>query len=96
MARITAGLTTSHIPAIGAAIDLGKTKEPYWEPLFAGYEWTKAWAAKEVPDVVIPSWCPPSRSAVPTSSLRPMRGTGPARCRSSTATPIWPPTWRRR
>jgi protocatechuate 4,5-dioxygenase, beta chain len=53
MARITAGLTTSHIPAIGAAIDLGKTKEPYWEPLFAGYEWTKAWAAAEVPDVVI-------------------------------------------
>jgi protocatechuate 4,5-dioxygenase, beta chain len=53
MARITAGLTTSHIPAIGAAIDLGKTQEPYWKPLFAGYEWTKAWAAAEVPDVVI-------------------------------------------
>jgi protocatechuate 4,5-dioxygenase, beta chain len=53
MARITAGLTTSHIPAIGAAIDLGKTGEPYWKPLFAGYEWTKAWAAAEVPDVVI-------------------------------------------
>ena len=53
MARITAGLTTSHIPAIGAAIDLGKTEEPYWKPLFAGYEWTKAWAAREVPDVVI-------------------------------------------
>ena len=53
MARITAGLTTSHIPAIGAAIDLGKTGEPYWKPLFAGYEWTKAWAAREVPDVVI-------------------------------------------
>jgi protocatechuate 4,5-dioxygenase beta chain len=29
VARITAGLTTSHIPAIGAAIDLGKTGEPY-------------------------------------------------------------------
>ena len=53
MARITAGLTTSHIPAIGAAIDLGKTEEPYWKPLFAGYEWTKAWAAGERPDVVI-------------------------------------------
>jgi protocatechuate 4,5-dioxygenase beta chain len=53
MARITAGLTTSHIPAIGAAIDLGKTAEPYWRPLFAGYDWTKAWAAAEVPDVVI-------------------------------------------
>ena len=53
MARITAGLTTSHIPAIGAAIDLGKTEEPYWKPLFAGYEWTKAWAADHRPDVVI-------------------------------------------
>jgi protocatechuate 4,5-dioxygenase beta chain len=53
MARITAGLTTSHIPAIGAAIDLGKTGEPYWQPLFAGYEWTKKWAAENVPDVVI-------------------------------------------
>ncbi|MGD0373372.1 MAG: class III extradiol dioxygenase subunit beta [Streptosporangiaceae bacterium] len=53
MARITAGLTTSHVPAIGAAIDLGKTEEPYWKPLFAGYDWTKAWAAENVPDVVI-------------------------------------------
>ncbi len=53
MARITAGLTTSHIPAIGAAIDLGKTGEPYWRPLFAGYEWTKAWAKDNLPDVVI-------------------------------------------
>jgi protocatechuate 4,5-dioxygenase, beta chain len=53
MARITAGLATSHIPAIGAAIDLGKTGEPYWKPLFAGYEWTKSWAAGERPDVVI-------------------------------------------
>lgn len=53
MARITAGLTTSHIPAIGAAIDLGKTEEPYWQPVFAGYEWTRAWAAQEPPDVVI-------------------------------------------
>ncbi len=53
MAHITAGLTTSHIPAVGAAIDLGKTEEPYWKPLFAGYEWTKAWASAERPDVVI-------------------------------------------
>jgi protocatechuate 4,5-dioxygenase beta chain len=53
MARITAGLTTSHIPAIGAAIDLAKTEEPYWRPVFAGYEWTRVWAAQEPPDVVI-------------------------------------------
>jgi len=53
MARITAGLTTSHIPAIGAAIDLAKTQEPYWQPVFAGYEWTRAWAAREPADAVI-------------------------------------------
>src|SRR4051794_36716452 len=53
MARITAGLTTSHIPAVGAAIDLARTKEDYWRPVFAGYEWTKEWADAERPDVVI-------------------------------------------
>ena len=53
MARITAGVNTSHIPAIGAAIDLGKTQEPYWKPLFEGYDWTKSWAKENVPDVVI-------------------------------------------
>jgi protocatechuate 4,5-dioxygenase beta chain len=52
MARITAGLTTSHVPAIGAAIDLGKTGTDYWRPVFEGYEWTKRWIADEKPDVV--------------------------------------------
>lgn len=53
MARITAGVTTSHIPAIGAAVDLGKTQEEYWKPLFAGYEFSKKWIAQEKPDVAI-------------------------------------------
>ncbi len=53
MARITAGVTTAHIPAIGAAIDLGKTKEPYWAPLFEGYELSRKWIAENKPDVVI-------------------------------------------
>jgi len=53
MARITAGLTTSHVPAIGMAVDLGKTEEPYWKPVFDGYEWTKKWADADPPDVVI-------------------------------------------
>lgn len=53
MARITAGVATSHVPAIGAALDLGKSDEPYWQPVFAGYEWTKKWAAETKPDVVI-------------------------------------------
>jgi protocatechuate 4,5-dioxygenase beta chain len=53
MARITAGIATSHVPAIGAAFDLGKTQEPYWAPVFAGYEWVKAWIRDNMPDVVI-------------------------------------------
>jgi protocatechuate 4,5-dioxygenase beta chain len=53
MARITAGVTTSHVPAIGAALDLGKTDEPYWQAVFSGYEWTKEWIAQAPPDVVI-------------------------------------------
>ena len=53
MARITSGLATSHIPAVGAAIDLGKTHEPYWQPVFAGYEFSKRWIAEHRPDVVV-------------------------------------------
>jgi protocatechuate 4,5-dioxygenase, beta chain len=52
MARITAGVTTSHIPAVGAAIDLGKTGEPYWQPV-AGYEFSKRWMQEHKPDVVV-------------------------------------------
>lgn len=52
MARITAGVATPHVPAIGAAIDLGKTNEPYWIPVFEGYEYSKQWIAKEKPDVI--------------------------------------------
>jgi protocatechuate 4,5-dioxygenase beta chain len=53
LARITAGVATSHVPAIGAALDNGKAAEPYWAPVFAGYEASKAWIAAEQPDVVI-------------------------------------------
>ena len=52
MARITASVYTSHVPAIGAAIDLGKTGEPYWQPLFAGYDKSKQWLKDNTPDVV--------------------------------------------
>ena len=41
MARITASVYTSHVPAIGAALDLGKSQEPYWQPVFKGYEFSK-------------------------------------------------------
>jgi protocatechuate 4,5-dioxygenase beta chain len=53
MARITASVYTSHVPAIGAALDLGKTHEPYWQPVFAGYEAGKAWMREQRPDVVL-------------------------------------------
>ncbi len=52
MAKITASVYTSHVPAIGAAIDLGKTQEPYWQPLFAGYEPGKQWFKDNKPDVI--------------------------------------------
>ncbi|MGD0564606.1 MAG: class III extradiol dioxygenase subunit beta [Roseiarcus sp.] len=52
MARITASVYTSHVPAIGAAIDLGKTNEPYWRPVFAGYEFSKQWLRENKPDVI--------------------------------------------
>ena len=52
MARITAGVATSHVPAIGAAIDLGKTQEEYWDPVFKGFEFSRAWIAAEKPDVI--------------------------------------------
>jgi protocatechuate 4,5-dioxygenase beta chain len=53
VARIIAGVATSHVPAIGAAIDNGKTGQPYWQPLFKGYERSKQWIADTKPDVVI-------------------------------------------
>ncbi|OJX68357.1 class III extradiol dioxygenase subunit beta [Magnetospirillum sp. 64-120] len=52
MARITSSVYTSHVPAIGVAMDLGKTEEPYWRPLFAGYEPSRRWMAENTPDVV--------------------------------------------
>jgi hypothetical protein len=53
MAKIVAGVGTSHTPAIGAAIDNGKTGDPYWAPLFKGYEPAKQWMVETKPDVVI-------------------------------------------
>ncbi len=52
MAKITASVYTSHVPAIGAAVDLGKTTEPYWQPVFKGYEFSKQWMRDNTPDVV--------------------------------------------
>jgi protocatechuate 4,5-dioxygenase, beta chain len=53
VAKIIAGVSTSHVPAIGAAIDRGRTQDDYWKPLFDGYEPSKKWMAETAPDVVI-------------------------------------------
>ncbi|MEY3673582.1 MAG: hypothetical protein RJB47_290, partial [Pseudomonadota bacterium] len=47
-----ASVFTSHVPAIGAAMDLGKTHEDYWKPLFAGYDFSKQWMKDNKPDVI--------------------------------------------
>jgi protocatechuate 4,5-dioxygenase, beta chain len=51
-ASVTANVFSSHVPAIGAAIDQGKATGPYWDPLMAGYETSKAWIAEHTPDVI--------------------------------------------
>lgn len=73
MARITAGVTTSHVPAIGAALDNGKSQDAYWAPVFAGYDYSKRWIAEQKPDVVILVYndhaCAFSLDIVPTFAI---------------------------
>jgi protocatechuate 4,5-dioxygenase, beta chain len=53
VAKIIAGVGSSHVPAIGAALDNGKTEEPYWKRVFSGFEKSKEWMARTKPDVAI-------------------------------------------
>jgi protocatechuate 4,5-dioxygenase, beta chain len=53
MAKLLGGVGTSHVPAIGAAIDHGKTREPYWKPVFDGMQAAREWVAQNKPDVCI-------------------------------------------
>jgi protocatechuate 4,5-dioxygenase beta chain len=53
VARIIAGAATSHVPAIGAAIDNKKAGQPYWQRVFSGFEKTKELIAELRPDVII-------------------------------------------
>jgi len=52
MARVTAGVGCSHVPAIGAAMDTGITHEPYWKPLFDGFKKSREWMKDQKPDVI--------------------------------------------
>lgn len=53
MAKIIAGIGTSHTPAIGAAVDLGKQETEYWKPMFDGFKPSKQWMADTKPDLAI-------------------------------------------
>ena len=53
MAKISAGIGTSHVPAIGAAIDHGKLDQPYWRRFAAGIEPAREWMQRQKPDVCI-------------------------------------------
>jgi protocatechuate 4,5-dioxygenase beta chain len=53
VAKIIAGVATSHIPNIGVALDTGKAGDPQWKPVFEGYDYSKKWIADKKPDVVI-------------------------------------------
>ncbi|HZF16015.1 MAG TPA: class III extradiol dioxygenase subunit beta [Steroidobacteraceae bacterium] len=53
MAKVIASVNCSHVPAIGAAFDQGKTQTPYWKPVFDGFDISKRWIADLKPDVVI-------------------------------------------
>ncbi|WP_266180348.1 class III extradiol dioxygenase subunit beta [Dyella humicola] len=53
MARITAGIAASHVPAIGVAFDNKRTSDPYWAPVFKGFDWVKEFEKDEKPDVIV-------------------------------------------
>lgn len=53
MAEIVGGVGTSHVPAVGAALDRGRTEEPYWAPYFAKLQPARDWIASVAPDVCI-------------------------------------------
>ena len=107
MARITASVYTSHVPAIGAALDAGKDKEPYWQPVFAGYDYSKQWMKDNKPDVIFLVYNDHatafSLDMIPTFAIgtaaeyKPAdEGWGHAQCPWSKATPSWPATSRSR
>ena len=52
MAKITAGVGCSHVPAIGVAMDTGRTGDDYWVPVFAGFEKSRQWMKENTPDVI--------------------------------------------
>ncbi len=53
MATIVGAITTSHVPAIGRAIDRKLQDDPYWKPFFDGFPPMRKWLAEVRPDVAV-------------------------------------------
>ncbi|MBO0334118.1 hypothetical protein J0X12_10855 [Sneathiella sp. CAU 1612] len=53
MARLIGGVGSSHVPAIGNAIEQGLISDPYWAPFFDGYKPVWNWMEEKKPDVAI-------------------------------------------
>ena len=53
MASIAGCITTSHLPAIGRAIDGGLQEDPYWKPFFDGFQPVHRWLEAAGPDVAV-------------------------------------------
>ena len=53
MARIIAGIASSHSPTIGFALDHGKQHDPVWAPIFEAYKPIHQWIEKHRPDTAV-------------------------------------------
>jgi len=53
MANIIGMIGTSHIPAIGRAMDQGLEETPYWVDFFDGYKPMRSWLQQEQPDIAV-------------------------------------------
>ena len=53
MATIVGAIATSHIPAIGRAMERNLENEPYWKPFFDGYAPVRRWIQDVEPDVAV-------------------------------------------
>ncbi len=73
MAELVGGVGTSHIPAVGVAIDQGNKADPYWAPYFDKLPPAQEWIAEVKPDVCIVVYndhaCAFSLELIPTFAL---------------------------
>src|SRR4029079_4517570 len=53
MATIVGGVSSSHTPTSGSALDTRKQDDPAWTPIFEAYKPVQAWLAEKKPDVLV-------------------------------------------